>query len=169
MELGAPPAPDDQARQYTLLVAGRLESEAAFADVILKAGANGAVTRLRDVGRVELGAVYTKSTGTLQTKAVSENTQYGFDLNGLFNLLDSTRQDMDMKINLHNTNIHLLEKYMTGIFSRLSGDATGTLEIVGGFKNLKYLGEVKLLNGGLLVEYTKCYYHIHADGENCET
>ncbi len=112
------------------------------------------------IGRLQLGAVYTKSAGTLQTNAVSDNPEYSFDLNGLFNLLDSTRQDMDMKVNLHNTSIHLLEKYMTGIFSRLSGEATGTLEIVGGFKNLKYLGDVKLVNGGLLVDYTKCYYKI---------
>ena len=55
-QLGASPAPEDQARQYTLVVAGRLADASAFEDVILKVGAGGSITRLRDVGRVELGA-----------------------------------------------------------------------------------------------------------------
>jgi HAE1 family hydrophobic/amphiphilic exporter-1 len=55
-QFGMPPAPEDQARQYTLVVAGRLTEPGEFENVILKAGSGGAVTRLRDVGRVELGA-----------------------------------------------------------------------------------------------------------------
>ena len=55
-QFGTAPAPADQARQYTLVVAGRLADAGAFEDVILKVGSGGALTRLRDVGRVELGA-----------------------------------------------------------------------------------------------------------------
>src|SRR3954447_621543 len=55
-QFGSPPAPNDQARQYTLVVAGRLSDTAEFENVVLKVGAGGAVTRLADVGRVELGA-----------------------------------------------------------------------------------------------------------------
>lgn len=55
-QLGMSPAPEDQARQYTLVVAGRLADTSEFEDVILKVGSGGAITRLRDVGRVELGA-----------------------------------------------------------------------------------------------------------------
>ena len=55
-QLGMAPAPDSQARQYTLLVSGRLADTGEFEDVILKLGPGGAITRLRDVGRVELGA-----------------------------------------------------------------------------------------------------------------
>jgi hydrophobic/amphiphilic exporter-1 (mainly G- bacteria), HAE1 family len=54
-QIGAPPA-TGQSFQYTLNVAGRLNDAAQFEDVILKTGADGAVTRVRDVGRVELGA-----------------------------------------------------------------------------------------------------------------
>lgn len=112
------------------------------------------------IGRLQLGAMYAKGTGTLQTRVASDNPQYNFDLSGLFNLLDSTGQDMDLKVNLQHTSIHLLEKYMTGIFSRMSGEATGMLQVVGGYNNLKYLGSVELRNAGLLVDYTKCYYKI---------
>jgi HAE1 family hydrophobic/amphiphilic exporter-1 len=54
-QIGAPPAPADQAFQYTISVEGRLTDPAQFADIIVKS-ANGAITRIRDVGRVELGA-----------------------------------------------------------------------------------------------------------------
>ncbi len=55
-QIGAPPAPADQSFQYTLNVQGRLDDPEQFANVIVKAGTTGAITRVRDVGRVELGA-----------------------------------------------------------------------------------------------------------------
>ena len=55
-QVGAPPTPSGQAFQLTVNVAGRLADPAEFEDVIVKAGSAGDVTRVRDVGRVELGA-----------------------------------------------------------------------------------------------------------------
>src|SRR4051794_20356845 len=55
-QVGAPPAPAGQAFQYTLNVAGRLDDKTEFEDVIVKTGTAGDVTRVRDVGWVELGA-----------------------------------------------------------------------------------------------------------------
>jgi HAE1 family hydrophobic/amphiphilic exporter-1 len=55
-QIGAPPTPSGQSFQYTLNVMGRLSDADAFADVIVKTGSAGDVTRVRDVGRVELGA-----------------------------------------------------------------------------------------------------------------
>jgi len=55
-QIGAPPAPNDTAFQYTLNVAGRIDDPVQFADVIVKTGSNGQVTRIRDIGHVELGA-----------------------------------------------------------------------------------------------------------------
>jgi hydrophobic/amphiphilic exporter-1 (mainly G- bacteria), HAE1 family len=54
-QIGAPPA-TGQSFQYTLNVAGRLTDPAQFEDVIVKTGSGGAVTRIRDIGGVELGA-----------------------------------------------------------------------------------------------------------------
>ncbi|AMN42210.1 efflux RND transporter permease subunit [Rhodoplanes sp. Z2-YC6860] len=42
--------------QLALNAQGRLQSEEEFADIVVKTGANGEVTRLRDVSRIELGA-----------------------------------------------------------------------------------------------------------------
>jgi HAE1 family hydrophobic/amphiphilic exporter-1 len=55
-QIGAPPAPRGQTFQYTLNVTGRLSDPAEFARVIVKTGRAGEITRLSDVGRVELGA-----------------------------------------------------------------------------------------------------------------
>jgi HAE1 family hydrophobic/amphiphilic exporter-1 len=57
-QVGAPPAPPGQDFQYTLDIKGRLDDVAEFENIIIKAaGTNGGqLTRIRDVGRVELGA-----------------------------------------------------------------------------------------------------------------
>ena len=55
-QIGAPPAPDDQSFQYSIEVSSRLDDPDQFGAVVVKTGANGDMTRVRDVGRVELGA-----------------------------------------------------------------------------------------------------------------
>jgi HAE1 family hydrophobic/amphiphilic exporter-1 len=55
-QVGAPPTPPGQAFQYTLNVNGRLDDTGQFEEIIVKTGNNGDVTRVRDVGWVELGA-----------------------------------------------------------------------------------------------------------------
>jgi HAE1 family hydrophobic/amphiphilic exporter-1 len=55
-QIGTPPGPSTVAFQYTLNVAGRLDDPNQFANVIVKTGASGQITRVRDIGRVELGA-----------------------------------------------------------------------------------------------------------------
>ncbi len=55
-QIGMPPTPAGQAFQYTLNINGRLDDPGEFEDIIVKTGDNGDVTRVRDVGRVELGA-----------------------------------------------------------------------------------------------------------------
>ena len=55
-QIGSPPTPPGQAFQYTLNVNGRLDDRRQFEDIIVKTGNNGEVIRVRDVGRVELGA-----------------------------------------------------------------------------------------------------------------
>jgi HAE1 family hydrophobic/amphiphilic exporter-1 len=55
-QVGAPPTPAGQSFQYTLNVNGRLDDARQFEDIIVKSGNNGDVTRVRDVGSVDLGA-----------------------------------------------------------------------------------------------------------------
>ncbi|MEX2271080.1 MAG: multidrug efflux RND transporter permease subunit [Vicinamibacterales bacterium] len=54
--LGDSPAPSGQAYQISVRAMGRLTDRSEFEDVIVKGGAGGALVRVRDLGRVELGS-----------------------------------------------------------------------------------------------------------------
>src|SRR6201981_2606642 len=55
-QVGMPPTPPGVDFQITIELQGRLEDVDQYQNVIVKTGDNGEVTRVRDVGRVELGA-----------------------------------------------------------------------------------------------------------------
>lgn len=112
------------------------------------------------IGVLNLAAGYDNIKKEAPFSVVSENPKYQFDLQGLFNVIDSTTDNLNIVTNLNNTDIHPLEKYLEGIASHLSGKANGQLTITGPVKKLKYLGKVQLTDGGMLIDYTKCYYKI---------
>ncbi|MDN7808233.1 efflux RND transporter permease subunit [Burkholderia gladioli] len=55
-QLGAQPAVPGQQLNATVTAQSRLQTPAQFGNVIVKSGADGAIVRLRDVARIELGA-----------------------------------------------------------------------------------------------------------------
>ncbi|MDP9279995.1 MAG: efflux RND transporter permease subunit, partial [Gemmatimonadota bacterium] len=65
--VGAPPMNDPVAYQLTVVARGRLTDEKEFGNIIVRTGADGAVTRLRDVARIELGP------GTFGLRALLDN------------------------------------------------------------------------------------------------
>jgi hydrophobe/amphiphile efflux-1 (HAE1) family protein len=63
--VGGPPLPKGAPPfQYTMNAQGRLTEPPQFAEIIVKVGNDGRVTRLKDVGRVELGAADYSTTNT---------------------------------------------------------------------------------------------------------
>ncbi|MET1027687.1 MAG: efflux RND transporter permease subunit [Dongiaceae bacterium] len=54
--LGAPPSPTANSFQLSINTQGRLVTEEEFENIIIRVGANGEITRLRDIARVELGS-----------------------------------------------------------------------------------------------------------------
>ncbi|HEX9457766.1 MAG TPA: efflux RND transporter permease subunit, partial [Thermoanaerobaculia bacterium] len=54
--LGAPPSPSSTTFQLSINAQGRLTSEDEFANIVVRATSDGQITRIRDVGRVEMGA-----------------------------------------------------------------------------------------------------------------
>jgi hydrophobe/amphiphile efflux-1 (HAE1) family protein len=54
--LGAPPSPSDTTFQLSVNSQGRLNTEEEFADIVVRATPAGQITRLGDVGRIELGS-----------------------------------------------------------------------------------------------------------------
>ncbi len=55
-QIGQQPAADNQDFQLSLRAVSRLNSASEFENLVLKTGNDGSLTRLKDVGRVELGA-----------------------------------------------------------------------------------------------------------------
>src|SRR5260370_10464856 len=62
----------DRAFQPSLTFTGRLRDTRQFEDIVVKAGADGRTVRLRDVARIELGALaYTTNSFLLRKSAVA--------------------------------------------------------------------------------------------------
>jgi hydrophobic/amphiphilic exporter-1 (mainly G- bacteria), HAE1 family len=57
-QIGMPPAPKDQQFQYTIDILSRLDDPGQFADIVVKdqTAQGGRLIRLKDVGRIEMGA-----------------------------------------------------------------------------------------------------------------
>jgi hydrophobe/amphiphile efflux-1 (HAE1) family protein len=55
--LNQPPAGQNDAYEVNVEALGRLETPAQFGDIAIKADSQGRITRIRDIGRVELGSV----------------------------------------------------------------------------------------------------------------
>src|SRR4029077_5135346 len=70
-QVGAEPAPPGQQLTYTVRAQGRLVEPDDFANVILKENPGGTSVRVRDVARVELGALSYQQYGTFNGKPAS--------------------------------------------------------------------------------------------------
>src|SRR5262249_17196596 len=69
--LAGPPIAD-RAFQPNLTFTGRLKDPAQFEDIVVKAGADGRIVRLRDIARIELGALdYSTNSFELRKTAVA--------------------------------------------------------------------------------------------------
>jgi hydrophobe/amphiphile efflux-1 (HAE1) family protein len=69
--LNQPPTPRAEAYQINVEVLGRLATPKEFADIVVKSDSQGRVTRVRDIGRVEVGAADYGSTAFMDRKDAS--------------------------------------------------------------------------------------------------
>ncbi|HSS51548.1 MAG TPA: efflux RND transporter permease subunit, partial [Thermoanaerobaculia bacterium] len=70
-QIGAEPAPPGQEFTYTVRAQGRLITSDQFGDVVVRLNPDGSAVRLRDVARIELGAVSYKQIGRFNGKPSS--------------------------------------------------------------------------------------------------
>ena len=73
--IGTPPITSEQQFQYTLRAQGRLKSVEEFEDIIIRSE-NGAIVRLRDVAKLELGSQSYGVTSQLNKKAAATIAVY---------------------------------------------------------------------------------------------
>src|SRR5271167_768970 len=67
-QVGAEPAPEGQQLTYTVRAQGRLVEAEEFGNVIVRENTDGSAVRVRDIGRVELGALNYQQYGSFNGK-----------------------------------------------------------------------------------------------------
>src|SRR5437868_928139 len=67
-KIGAEPAPPGQDIVYTVTATGRLLDPEQFGDIVVRAAGPGGVLRIKDIGRIELGALNYDTSNTLDGK-----------------------------------------------------------------------------------------------------
>jgi HAE1 family hydrophobic/amphiphilic exporter-1 len=67
-QVGAEPVPKGQEFTYAVRAPGRLQTEEEFAEVVVRANADGSLVRLKDVARIELGSQTYNIKGRLDGK-----------------------------------------------------------------------------------------------------
>jgi len=67
-QVGGEPVPPGQEFTYAVRSQGRLQNEAEFGEIVIRANPDGSLVRIRDVGRIELGAQNYTMIGRLNGK-----------------------------------------------------------------------------------------------------
>src|SRR5262245_3726831 len=62
-QVGARPAPNGQDMTYTVRAPGRLQTAEQFGEIIVRANPDGSIVRMKDVARIELGALNYQQIG----------------------------------------------------------------------------------------------------------
>ena len=115
------------------------------------------------IGKIDLTADYSQLSGLVHATAHSDNLNYHFDAQAVVHTGDSLAgPPIDITTDVADMKVDLLEKYLGGVFTNLTGNATGKLRITGTASHLLYLGTVNLHNTSLKVAYTQCTYKIAA-------
>jgi hypothetical protein len=113
------------------------------------------------VGKVALKGKYYGALKEVNFNAVADNENYKFDVQGIYNLGDSTRKEnLDIFSNLKNTKIDILQQYLSDVFTDVTGFASGALRITGPPNDPDYTGSILLADAQLRVKYTNVLYKI---------
>ncbi len=123
-QVGTPPAPKGQDFQYTLDIKGRLDEVAEFEDIVVKAASanGGQITRVRDIGRVELGAqTYSQSFNLDGRPAAGIGISLLPDANAIA-VADEVKAKMDQLAKSFPNGVNYVTPYDTTKFVRAEID-----------------------------------------------
>jgi multidrug efflux pump len=121
--VGASPGLPGIDHQLSINAQGRLQDEEQFGDIIIKTGANGEITRLRDIARIELGAADYALRSLLNNKPAVAVPILQAPGSNAIEIADKVRAEMaDIKANMPE-GIDFQIVYDTTQFVRASIDA----------------------------------------------
>jgi len=113
-QLGGEPMPAGQAFTYTVLAQGRLITEAQFANIVVRANADGSYVRIKDIGRVDLGSQTYTQTCTFNGRPAAALALYQFPGSNAVNAVKGVRQLMEQ----------LKERFPSGLDYSVALDTT---------------------------------------------
>lgn len=94
-QIGSEPVPPGQEFTYSVRAQGRLETEQEFGEIILRANPDGSMVRVKDVGRVELGAQTYNMIGRLNGKPAALIALYQLPGSNSLEAAEGARQMME--------------------------------------------------------------------------
>ncbi|HEY3913258.1 MAG TPA: efflux RND transporter permease subunit, partial [Verrucomicrobiae bacterium] len=114
-QIGQPPIGTGLSFQYILNAEGRLTDVSQFGDIVIKSGAGGQVTRLRDVARVELAALDYSMNSKLDGRPTASVAVFQLPGSNSIKTSDSVHQEME----------ELKKSFPPGLEYRIVFDTTG--------------------------------------------
>ncbi|PSL46464.1 uncharacterized protein DUF490 [Chitinophaga niastensis] len=111
------------------------------------------------IGVVNVDGTYHQQTGDATFVIKSDNEGKAFLAQGKVGL-SSTNKAIDASINVNGTSISLLNKYLTGYVSNLTGAVNGNLNITGTTSQPSVKGTLTLDTVGVTVDYLGTHYKI---------
>ena len=101
---------------------------------------------------------YSNKTGDIIFNVISDNEEHQFTVDGIFHTKDSLRNNMRIDINLNNSAIHWLNRYVGTLFGNIKGKVTGKITMVGKSESPDLLGNAMIKDGSFKILYTQCTY-----------
>ena len=93
--LGAQPTGTKPAFTVSLVTQGRLTTVDEFGDIVVRSGADGAVVRIKDIGRVEMGSYLYSSTSHYNGKGAALIAVYQLPDANAFDVAQKVREEME--------------------------------------------------------------------------
>ena len=112
------------------------------------------------VGIVNIVSDYQSQKGKINFKLIAPNKNYNFDIVGVYDLKDSLNNPLTSTLNFNHSKISFTNRFLNTIFSDINGYAYGQIQLNGNINSPQILGNLKIKNAGLFVNYTKVFYHI---------
>jgi HAE1 family hydrophobic/amphiphilic exporter-1 len=133
-QVGGEPIPAGQPFTNTVLAQGRLETEEQFGNIVIRASSNGSFVRIKDVGRVELGAQTYSQVSSFNGKPAAVLAIYQLPGSNAVNAAKGVRELMGQ----------LKPRFPSGLDYSISLDTT--LAVTAGMEEIyKTLAEAMLL------------------------
>jgi hydrophobic/amphiphilic exporter-1 (mainly G- bacteria), HAE1 family len=133
-QVGGEPIPGGQVFTYTVLAQGRLETEEQFANIIIRASPDGSFVRVKDIGRVELGAQTYTQTCTFNGQSAAALGIYQLPGSNAVDAAKGVRQLME----------RLKERFPSGLAYSIALDTTDA--VTAGMQEIyKTLAEAMIL------------------------